>query len=65
MEVFAVMCKSGKSPAQCGFRCQSCYSHDGIYIHVCDKCKVELYEDEYKFDGSPELCADCKKGEKS
>lgn len=63
METLALMCKAGKRPAQCGFRCQQCYAHDSIIIHVCDKCKVELYDEEYKFDGSPELCSKCQKGE--
>lgn len=63
MEAIALMCKAGKHPAQCGFQCHSCYSYDRVLIHICDRCKHELYEEEYKFDGSPELCSDCRKGE--
>lgn len=63
MEKNLLLCKAGKHPAQCGFCCQQCRAHDVYVTHVCDKCKVELYEEEYKFDGSPELCSDCQKGE--
>lgn len=60
-----LMCLSGKSPAWCGHSCGTCFRHDSIMIHVCDNCGQELEDENYKFDGSRELCSDCQKGEKS
>lgn len=59
MEKLLLMCKAGKRPAQCGFTCDSCFSRDVIYGHVCDKCGIELYDDECSENGEPEFCASC------